>query len=127
MIALEWQERIDSRHWSWIANPLKCLPISNDEDIIHGIDSVEKFDETFFVVRLREPCGVVEETEWCSIRCVMSLKIFHNHLRYTISIGWIRACITHGTSSSIQILPHHHRHFPYSWIALRWTRWNHTI
>lgn len=66
IVAMEWLEWINTRQWSWIANPLKCLPCCNKPNVVHCIDCVQKFDETFFVMWLSEPSGVIEKTERCS-------------------------------------------------------------
>lgn len=45
---------------------------------------------------------------------VMSVEILHNHFEYSIRVSWVWACITHWTTSAIQILPHNHWHLPYT-------------
>lgn len=42
----------------------------------------------------------------------MSLEILDQHLVDTIGSGWIAASVSHGTSTAVQILPHHHGYFP---------------
>lgn len=66
VITLEWLEGIDARDWCGITNPLQHLPIGHNPNVGHLIDGVQEFDETLLVVGLREPSGVIEQTEWCS-------------------------------------------------------------
>jgi hypothetical protein len=46
------------------------------------------------------------------VGCVVALKVLDQHLVHSLSIWWVAATVTHGASSSVQILPHHHGHFP---------------
>jgi hypothetical protein len=118
IIALEWLERIHSRQGRWISDPLKRLPVGDDVNVVHGVDGVEELDEAFFVVRLCEPGSVVEETEGCTIRRVMSLEVLHDHLLDILGLGWVGTGVTHRATSTVQVLPHHHGDFPHAWIAL---------
>lgn len=57
----------------------------------------------------------------------MSFEILHDHFCNTIRIWWIRACISHRTSSAVQVLPHNHWHLPnaYKYMTkskLNWTQ-----
>lgn len=127
IIALERLERVHSRQRRWIANPLKCLPVCHDENVLHCIDVVEEFYESFFVMWLREPCRVVVKAEWSAARRVMSFKVLHDHLVHAIGIRRVRASVTHRAASAIQILPHDHGNFPDTRIALGGAWWDHAI
>lgn len=127
IIALEWLERIHSRQGRWIADPLKCLPVRHDVNVAHGIDGVEERDEAFFVVRLCEPRGVVEETERCAVGLVMSLEVLQDHFVHAVGVSGVGASVTHRAATAVQILPHHHRHFPDSWVTLGGARRDHAV
>lgn len=66
IVTLEWLERVHARQWRRVTHPLQRLPIGHYPNVIHRIDCVQEFDESFLVVRLCEPSGMVEQTEWCS-------------------------------------------------------------
>lgn len=106
---------------------MKRLPVGNDVNIVHGIDGVEEADETGFVMGLCEPGSVIVKSEWSSVGRVMSLEVLHDHLCDAFGIGWVRASVAHRATSTVQILPHHHGHFPHAWVALSWARWDHAI
>lgn len=65
VIATKGGEPVDPVDGSWVPHPLNGLPVGDDPDFGHFVDGVEKSDETFLVVRLGEPGGVVEQTEGC--------------------------------------------------------------
>lgn len=48
------------------------------------------------------------------VGAVMAVEILHQHFKNSIRIGWIRACVTHRTAATIQILPHYHWYLPHS-------------
>lgn len=127
IVALEWLEWIDSWDWRWIANPLESLPVCNDVNIIHGIDGVKEFDEAFFVMRLCEPSSMIVKSERRTVGCVMSVKVLHNHFSNAFRVGWVGASVAHRATTTIQILPHDHRHLPDAWITLCRAWWNHAI
>lgn len=127
IVALEWLEGIHSRQWRWITNPLKCLPVCDDVNILHSIDGVEEFNKAFFVVRLCEPCGMIKQTEWSTIGCVMTFEVFEDHLIHAIRLSGVRAGVTHRAASTIQVLPHHHRNLPDAGIAFCRAWRNHAI
>mgnify|MGYP004601283107 CR=1 FL=1 len=61
------------------------------------------------------------------VRRVMPFEILDEHLVNTIR-GWrVATRVSHRTSTSVQILPHHHRNFPQAWIRSRRTGRNHTV
>lgn len=64
VVALEGLEVVESVDRRGVSDPLQRLPVGNDPYIGHPVDEVQEHDETFFVVRLGEPCSVIEETEW---------------------------------------------------------------
>lgn len=127
IVALEWLERVHSGQGRRITCPLQSLPVCDNVDILHAVDGVEKFDEALFVVRLSEPGSVVEQAEWSAVGCVVALEVLHDHFEHTIRVGWIGAGVTHRATAAIQILPHHHWHFPDSRITLGWTWRDHAV
>lgn len=78
-------------------------------------------------MRLCEPSCVIIKPERSAVGRIMSFEILQNHLVNAIGIGRIRASISHRASSAVQVLPHHHRNFPHTWITLSWARWNHAV
>lgn len=60
-----------------VSDPLYRLPVGHDPNIIHGNDGIQERDETFLMVRLSEPCGVIKESERSPIK--------PNHRKYFIS------------------------------------------
>lgn len=62
-MASERFERMQKRQRRWIPDPLYGLPIGNYPYVIHRDDGVEKRYEAFFMMRLSEPCGMIEQTE----------------------------------------------------------------
>lgn len=56
-------ECVDSGNRRWVSDPLQCLPVVDQPDVVHLIDGVQELDEALLVMGLREPGGVVEETE----------------------------------------------------------------
>jgi hypothetical protein len=127
IIALERLEVADSVHWCWIANPLKGLPVGDNINILHGVDCVQEFDETLLVMRLCEPSSMVEQTKRRTVCRIVTFEIFHNHLEDIFDIGWVRTGVTHRTPTSVQILPHHHGHFPNTGVAFSWAGWDHAV
>lgn len=66
IVALERLEVVKSVDGRRVTNPLQCLPVGDDPNILHAVDEVQKHNETFFVMRLSEPGSMVEQAEWCS-------------------------------------------------------------
>lgn len=79
------------------------------------------------MMRLSEPCGMIEQTERRSISRVMPLEVLNEHLVYAVRSRWVTAGVSHGASTSIEILPHYHRNFPQSWIGSRGTGRYHAV
>lgn len=58
---------------------------------------------------------------------VMPLEVLNEHLVYAVRSRWVTAGVSHGASTSIEILPHYHRNFPQSRIGSRGTGWYHAV
>ena len=112
VVALEGRERVDAGQWRRVAHPLQCLPVGDDEHVLHRVDRVQELYESFLVVRLREPGCVVVQSERCPVGRVVPLEVLHDHLVHALGLGRIGAGVTHRTATTVQILPHHHRNFP---------------
>jgi len=54
---------VQQREGSWIPDPLYGLPVGDHPYVIHRDDRIEERYEAFLVMRLGEPCSVVEQTE----------------------------------------------------------------
>lgn len=61
------------------------------------------------------------------VRRVMSFEILDEHLVNTVRSWWVATRVSHRTSTSVQILPHHHRNFPQAWIWSCRTGRNHAV
>lgn len=57
----------------------------------------------------------------------MPLEVLNEHLVYAVRSRWVTAGVSHGASTSIEILPHYHRNFPQTWIGSRGTGWYHAV
>ena len=57
----EWQGRR-------VSDPLDRLRVGHHPDVVHRDNGVEEGDEAFFMMRLGEPGGVVEEPEGRSVK-----------------------------------------------------------
>lgn len=68
VIASEWLESVKECKGRGIPDPLDCLPVGDDPNVIHGNNSVKERNETFLVMGLSEPGCVVEQTKWRSGR-----------------------------------------------------------
>lgn len=66
IVTMEWLEWVHAWQWRWIAHPLQGLPIRYNPHVVHGVYCVEEFDETFFVMWLRKPGGMIEQSKWSS-------------------------------------------------------------
>lgn len=107
------------RHsWRWL-----CLRIwwNLPCDVVewtrqHGkIDRMELCNISNRIQWLSKLTFVLKKHIWIGfipVSCVMSFEILHDHFDNTIRIWWIRACISHRTSSAVQVLPHYHWHLP---------------
>jgi alanine dehydrogenase len=43
---------------------------------------------------------------------VMTLKVLDQHLVHSVGGRGVAAGVAHGATASVQVLPHHHGHFP---------------
>lgn len=69
-------ERVQKRQRRWIPYPLYGLPIGNYPYIVHRDNGIEKRYKAFFMMRLSEPRGMVEQAE----RRPISWECKSNHL-----------------------------------------------
>lgn len=127
VVALEGLERVESVHWRGITNPLQGLVVGDNPNILHCVDLVQEVDEALLVMRLREPGGMVVKSERRTVGGVMALKVLHDHLGHTLSLWGIGTGVSHGATATVQVLPHHHGHFPDTWIALGRARRDHAV
>uniref|UniRef100_A0A8D8ACU8 (northern house mosquito) hypothetical protein n=1 Tax=Culex pipiens TaxID=7175 RepID=A0A8D8ACU8_CULPI len=79
------------------------------------------------MVRLREPGGVVVQSEWCPVGGVVPLEVLHDHLLHVLGVRRVRAGVAHRAAATVQVLPHHHRDLPNTWITLGRAGRNHTV
>ena len=138
IITVEWFKGLDAIQRGRVSYPLNGLPIRDQPDVVHGDDSIKESFKAFLVMGCREPRSVVvqwerrpvmfvrinsyireQRSKWCvPVGGVMALKVLDQHLVHSLSIWRVAATVTHGASSSIQILPHNHGHFPNTWNVL---------
>lgn len=67
-MASKWFERMQKCQRRRISDPLYGLPIGNYPYIVHRDDGVKERYETFLMMRLGEPCSMVEQTERRSVQ-----------------------------------------------------------
>lgn len=127
VVALEGLERAETVHGRGIADPLQRLVVGDDPDVLHGVDGVQELDEALLVVRLREPGGVVVQSEGRTVGRVMAVKVLHDHLGDSVRLRGVRTGVSHGAPASVQVLPHHHGHLPDARVALGGTRRDHAV
>lgn len=58
---------------------------------------------------------------------VVSLEVLDQHLVNAVSGRRIAAGIPHRASTSVQVLPHHHRNFPEAWVGPGGTGRDHAV
>lgn len=84
---------------SWInlirqtSNILNCLPTGHNPNVLHRHQSIEERFEPDFVVRLGEPCCMVEQSEWrpASSKYLYSDSfIFYCFLSWT-KLNWVQS------------------------------------
>lgn len=114
VVALEGLEVVDAVQRSGVPDPLQSLPVGDQPHVVHGDQGVEESDEALLVVRLGEPGGVVEQSERSTVGGVVALEVLDQHLIHTVGGRWVRARVTHGAATTIQIRPHDHRYLPHT-------------
>lgn len=112
IVTLERLELVDAGQGRRVADPLQGLPVGDDPDVLHRVDRVQELYEAFLMVRLREPGGVIVQSEWCPVGRVVPFEVLHDHLVHVLGVGRVRAGVTHRAAATVQVLPHHHRDFP---------------
>lgn len=77
-MAVKGLERVQKCQGCRIPDPLYGLPVGNYPHVVHRDDGIEKRYEALLVMRLSEPCGVVEQTERCPVfREIKYIHLFH--------------------------------------------------
>lgn len=57
----------------------------------------------------------------------MSFKVLHDHFKNAVGLVGVATGVAHGATTTIQVLPHHHGHFPDSGIRASGTGWDHAV
>lgn len=65
IMAPERLERAQEGQRCGVPHPLQRLPIGDHPYVVHRDDGIEERYEALFVMRLRKPRGMVEQTERC--------------------------------------------------------------
>lgn len=78
-------ERVQKRQRRWISDPLYGLPIGNYPYIVHRDNRIEKRYKAFFMMRLSEPCSMVEQTERRPISWECKSNLFYPSSSFTLT------------------------------------------